>query len=359
MTGAASAAKGDRAVFTAGGVPYSTRDIIDAAHFRGELEPCWRKVLLQEAAEAKGRASGAEADDASLNSAAIAFRYKYDLITAEETEKWLEARALTLTDFSEYFARAFWEKTFGGRVTSPAREYATASAEERELLLEELTFSGELDRMATRLTWRVAARAAKEAAEVPSEFQQAEAERFRTRAGDVQAWLAGLGREPAWLEEQVAMEAAFRHRCQRLLTPERCERELGPLRLPLTRFEVETMELDSRSAANEAFLCVRDDEVSMEEVAQEGRYPYRRRELVLEEIDPSVQQKYLSSTAGTIMEPTQRGDGFQLARLLGKREPKLEDPDVRARIEQRLLNRHFADLTSGRIQWESLPMVDV
>jgi hypothetical protein len=67
-----------------------------------------------------------------------------------------------------------------------------------------------------------------------------------------------------------------------------------------------------------------------------------------------VQQKYLSAQPGTVMEPTQRGDGFQLARLLGKREPSLADPDVQARIEQRLLARHFADLTSRHISWRLL-----
>ena len=45
-----------------------------------------------------------ELDDSALDSAAIAFRYKHDLITAEETERWLEDRGVSLAEFSEYFA---------------------------------------------------------------------------------------------------------------------------------------------------------------------------------------------------------------------------------------------------------------
>ncbi|MBA2433132.1 MAG: hypothetical protein H0V56_13625 [Chthoniobacterales bacterium] len=351
MPSAATVAKGDRVVFTSGAASFTARDILDAAHFRGELEPSWRKLLLQVEAERKATGSGAEVAQDALNSSAIAFRYKHDLITAEETEKWLEARLLTLLDFSEFFARAYWEKTFGSRVAPPALPFHGASLEQRELLTAELTLSGELDRQATRLAWRVAACLASEGAEIPPPLLAEEEQLFRTRVPDVAEWLAGLGRERPWLDEMLAAEAGFRERCARVISPEQREREMSALRLPLTRFEVEMMELDSKGAAQEAFLCVRDDGMEMEEVAQEGRYPYRRRELVLEDIDPAVQQKYLSSTPGTVLEPVARGDGFQLVRLIGKREPKLDDPEVGPRIDQRLLDRHFAELTSGSIRW--------
>ena len=55
------------------------------------------------------------------------------------------------------------------------------------------------------------------------------------------------------------------------------------MRLRLTRFEVERIELESHDAAKEALFCVREDGMSMEEVATEGRYPYRRAEFLLED----------------------------------------------------------------------------
>ena len=143
--------------------------------------------------------------------------------------------------------------------------------------------------------------------------------------------------------------------CSKLLTPDAAEREIGALRLPLTRFEVETIEFESHDAASEAVWCVRNDGMSMAEVAQEGRYPYRRAELVLEDIPDDLQQRFLSLTPGSVLDPIPREDGFQLSRLLGKAEPKPDDPAVRARIEQRILQRHFADLTSKRVRWELMP----
>jgi hypothetical protein len=101
-------------------------------------------------------------------------------------------------------------------------------------------------------------------------------------------------------------------------------------------------------------MCVRDDGMTMEDVAKEGRYPFRKMEVVLEQIPDELQQKFLSSTPGSLLEPTAREDGFVLTRLLQKKEPKLDDADVSKRVEQRILARHFADLSSGRIQWRIL-----
>lgn len=314
--------KENRVVFACGATDYTVGDVLEAAHFRGELEAPWQEFLLRVEADRKGQASDLVLDESTLDEAAIAFRYKYDLITAEETERWLEARSLNLSEFSEYLARIEWAKEFAGRVEAPSIPFAGATVGQRDLFVVDLTLSGELDGMAARLAWRVAALAA------------VEQEKERKREG-------GL----------AEMEEVYRRSCEQRLTSETRQRELGALRLPLTRFEVEMIELESRDAAREAFMCVRDDGMSMAEVAREGRYPFRETELVLEQIPEEMQQKFLSLTPGSLLEPTAREDGFVLTRLLQKREPKLDDPEVLARVDERILERHFADVSSGRIQW--------
>ncbi len=359
MASTALAQKEDRVVFTSEATPYSVRDVIDAAHFRGELEPHWQKLLVSVEAENRGKAAEAELDQAAVDEAVVALRYQYDLITAEETEAWLEARALNLTEFGDYFARQQWRDTFGNRITAPSLAYVAAGPELRELLTIHLTLVGELDRMATRLAWRVASRPAGDANGSESLDLEPERAAFRSRAGlekgDAGPWLEGLGRDEAWLLEMLMMEAAFAERCARVLTAEAREREVASVRLPLTRFDVELIEFESHDAANEALMCVREDGMSMADVAEEGRYPYRRRELVLEELPDEQQQKFLSLTPGSVLEPTPRDDGFVLSRLLGKHEPKLDDPRIRARVDERILARHFAEITSARVQWRILP----
>ena len=97
-------------------------------------------------------------DDERLQAMSDQFRYERDLITAEETERWLEDRGLTLDDFNAHFLRHYWADTFerASRAGAPrlplgARRLAGLSS------IAELLLSGELDRMAQQLSWRFAA----------------------------------------------------------------------------------------------------------------------------------------------------------------------------------------------------------
>jgi hypothetical protein len=110
--------------------------------------------------------------------------------------------------------------------------------------------------------------------------------------------------------------------------------------------------VESKDAAQEAALCVTEDGLSMEEVAKEGRYPFRRVEFMLQEIDGDLQQKFLNVSPGKVLEPMARGDGFQLCRMVRKIEPDSEDPALQHRIDQSILQRYFSRLVIDHIQWQ-------
>lgn len=344
-------------IFACGNRAVTVRDLLDAALFRGELGPAWEGLLRLVAAERKADEQELEYGDDAIEAAAERFRYEHDLITAEETEQWLTDRGLGLGDFGAYFVRHYWGEQFEDVAAEPL-DFLTAPNETRDLLTAELILSGELDRMAQRLSWRLAAFCETENEPVAPELIAKEKARFLGGSGlrenEVAAWLEKLGRDEEWWHESLEMEAIHGRDCAALLSPEAREREIAALRLPLTRFEVETIELDTLDAAREALLCARDDGMPMEEVAAEGRYPYRHPEVLLEEIPEDLQQKFLSVHPGEILEPIARGDGFHVCRVVGKAEPNLQDPVVKKRAEERILNRHFADLTTRHIQWRLL-----
>ncbi|MEO8043794.1 MAG: hypothetical protein ABI674_02715 [Spartobacteria bacterium] len=336
---------------------FTGRDIVDSAIFRGELEPEWKHLLLLLAAERRADEQSLEFDDDAIDAAAEQFRYQRDLITAEETEHWLAQRGLTLGDFSAYFVRNYW----GGKwddVEAEELDYFTAPNDMRKMLIDELILCGELDRMAERFSRRISSQCEAGETSPPEEAIEKERAAFFERSGigaeNLPAWLEKLGRDGKWFEEALALEANYQQGQSRLLSHQARERQLAALRLPLTRFEVETIELDSLDAAREALLCARDDGMSMEEVAAEGRYPYRHPEVLLEQVPEDLQQKFLSVHPGEILEPIARGDGFHLCRIIGKEEPNLEDPVVQERADQCILDRHFSDLTTRYIQWRIL-----
>src|SRR5437899_3364829 len=213
----------DLVVCACGEQEYTARDAIDAAIFRGELDVKWKEFLHQVAAERRADELELEADESAISSAAEAFRYEYDLITAEETEAWLANRGLTLDDFADYLTREYYASTLKEEIIPDEIEYPSAAAELRQSFLAELILSGE--------------------------------------------------------------------------------------------------------------------------VATEGRYRYRRVDFLLEDLPVDAQHRFLSVSAGEVLKPLAHGDGFELCRILKKIEPQPDDPNVKSRIDQRLLDRHFAELT--------------
>ena len=335
-------------VCACGTYEYTARDAIDAAIFRGELEEKWQTFLGHVAAEERADELELELDESAISAAAEEFRYRHDLITAEETETWLMNRSLTFGDFSSYFARQYCVGAVDEGISFEPIEYAAAPPDLRHLFVAGLILSGQLDDMTVKLMRRLAARCAGK--EPDSEAIDAERRKFFHRIGVEPAhlarWLEEMGRDSQWLNETLAIEAVYAAHCDALLVPEARQRELMTLQLRLTRFEVELIELESQDAAQEALFCVREDGMSLEEVAIDGRYPYRVTNFLLEDLPEEVQQKYLSVSQGDLLGPMPRSDGFALCRVIRKIEPRLEDPTVKLRVDQRLLDHYFSDLTN-------------
>lgn len=346
-----------KVVFICGDHAFTVGDLLDAALFRGELQPAWNNLLRLLAAEQRADEQKLEYSDEAINAAAERFRYEHDLITAEETEQWLSDRGLSLGDFGAFFVRHYWGEQ-AEDLEPEAQDYLTTPNEMRELLIGELILSRELAHMAEWFSWRVAA--AREADGKQLDPQQVAAEktgffeRTLVPAEMLLDWLAKVGRDESWFREMLTMEAIFHRDTAALLSPQAREKEMASLRLPLTRFEIETIELDSLDAAREAFLCARDDGLTMEEVAAEGRYPFRQTEVLLEGIPENLQQRFLSVHPGDILEPIGHGDAYHVCRIVDKTEPELSDPTVKERAGQQILDRHLADLTTRHIQWRLL-----
>jgi hypothetical protein len=359
MANISSVSHRDLAVCSCGSDEFAARDVMDAALFRGDLSEPWRQFLFKVAAVNRAVELDLELDDAGLDSAAEQFRYQYDLITAEETEQWLEVRGLSLENFSEYFARQQWGAANLENVEPQDIDYVSAAADDlRETFTVELILSGQLDQMTLTLSWRLAAAAA--AKQVSPDAIAAVRKKFfeqtKFNEADLGHWLGQLGRDEPWFDRTCTMEAAYLERCRALLVPGALQREIATARLPLMRFEAEVLQLESRDAAQEALFCVREDGMSMEEVASEGGYPFSRVDFVLEDLNPDVQQKFLGVVDGQVLEPLERGgDGYELCRVVRKVEPKMDDPAIQTRVEQRLLNRCFSELAGKHINFRLTP----
>jgi hypothetical protein len=110
------------------------------------------------------------------------------------------------------------------------------------------------------------------------------------------------------------------------------------------------IEVESLEAAKEALLCIRQDGMSMEEIAVEARYPFRRITFLHDAVPEEWKQKFWSTRAGDVLDPLPRGEGFELYRITRKIEPDPTDPAVQQRVDERLLEREFSTLTSDHVE---------
>ncbi len=346
------------AVFRCADRLVTVSEIIAAAYFRDELEPMWQRLLRAVAAEKKAAETDLEPDELTLQSVSEVFRYERDLITAEETEQWLTERGLTCDAFTDYFERRYWAEALGGEVEPARIEIFSAESELCDALTVDLFFSGEFDRLARGLSWRLAIQTASGAESDPALIaaeRKRFAERWKLDGAARREWLATLGCDRPWLESMLKLEASYRQRCEALLADDAVKHELGNHRIDFTRVDAETIELESSDAAHEAFLCAREDAQPFEELAREGGYPYRLTCTMIADLPDELRQRFLCAVPGTVFEPMPRGDGFQLCRIVRKVEPSFVDDEIRSRVERHILQRHFSELAAKHIHWLIAP----
>ena len=195
MSSTESVSPNDVIVCACGTHEYTARDAIDGAIFRGELQEKWQTFLRHVAAGERADELELELDESAISAAAEEFRYRHDLITAEETEAWLANRGLTFDDFSEYFARQYYVSAVEESYSPEQIGYTSADPELREMFMAELILSGALEDMTMKLMRRLAARCAGK--EPTTEAIAVEKQKFLHRIdvepAQLARWLEGVG----------------------------------------------------------------------------------------------------------------------------------------------------------------------
>jgi hypothetical protein len=334
---------GSTALFSACGHSYTVDDAVASAIFRGDLDPDIEEALRLAAAQRRASEEGLEAGD-ELQASSEKFRYQHDLISAGETEEWLEVRGLSSDDFNAWL----YQRLAIELVTSANNPTQLPIPEDfPDLLRVHLWMSGRMDTLDEQLSRRIAADL--EVAELGETLSTEPVmlrfmDRHRLDEGTLPGWLAALGRERAWLTETVRIEAAFERVSSSAITEDARLRQLASMQLSLARFEIETLELDSESAAREAFLCVRDDGASLADLGAESGYRAERAEIWMDTLDETLAQQLLSAAEGEVIEPVAVDGGFKVYHVLRKFEPSVTDRAVSDRLDQVIVDQFFAEL---------------
>ena len=309
----------DERVFVVGEDEYRWDDVVLAAKAWGDwtaLESDVRHILacIEHLREADEAPSEDEVDDAAGE-----FRYARDLESAEDMEAWLEARNVGVDDWMEHILGALSVQRCAEREIEPSAEVPDEEVE--RFLPIEAACGGALDALARKLAGRAA----------------------------VAAGEGGVA--PADTDRLARLDAVFEVFRRRVLTPHAIRDQVGARHLDWIRIRGRGLSFPSEAAAREAALCMKEDRLSLDEVAADAGQEVHDVIVYIEDIDAAFRDRFLSSRPLDVIGPVPLDPTFELVQVQEKILPSVDDDEIRERAEDVVLRRAVDREIGLRVRW--------
>ena len=315
---------------------------------RGDWARFEAHVAAGAACAAEAERTGGWPEAHEVEEAATAFRYARDLLTAEEMEAWLARAGLNLDTWSDVLARDLL------RARRPDRLEAFVGAAPGQFVLDEVLLaaegicSGMFADFARTLAERVAVAETADTALDPAAIA-AEVAGVRRKHS---AWLANLNADlEGRLTHLVSVNAAYAALAGASLDEAALAQHLDRFRLEWLRVDLEQLSFSTAEAAQEAEWCVREDGLTLSEVAMESRQSVQDVRALLEGLDEPLRDAVLSATLDDVVGPVDIDGRFVVALVIGKTPPSLADPLVRARAERSVVEALATRAVLSHVAW--------
>jgi hypothetical protein len=347
-----------RSVFEVRGRTYTLRHVFSAAAFGGWDGGFWKDLEDGLACAAYAGDEGFKVDTADLQSSADQFRYQRNLVTAEETERWLAERNVHEDDLVGYLERRYWHGRFSQQAPTIRVAYAPSPRAVAEVLWPEVIFSGCLGLLAVPLARRVVAGAAEKAAgptTVREELAVAVQTAFYERVGcgpeGLADWLGRNRCSEEWFHELLVLETHYRRARDDALSPARCAAALDARRLDLLRVRFQVARFPTEPGAREALLCITDDGEEFTEAVRRAGVCAEDQALLLEDVPEPLRAHLLSAAQGEVVMVAEPEQEPLIVWVIEKTMPRIADPEVRARLEPVLVSQYFGPLVETYVRW--------
>jgi len=341
------------------GQSFDVADVLLAAIGWGE----WQQLELSlaegleraERAERMGQPVPAE----EVRREVVAFRRARGLISGEDFDVWLASRGLKTGDLDEHHARRLLcdrADADGGR-PGDGRSFADTRAPYKppkslpsaELALKEALLSGALRSWAERLARCLGAdRALAGDRDSVAADNQARAALERAAAA---APVSLLSAQAVQRAPRIADLLTAERRLREItLTCERIERCLADHALDWRLMRWQQARFASEGAAREALIWISEQGLSLADVAAMARAPVSEHSAYSGEV-PDLAVRLLSAGPGEPAGPVQEQGEWRLLCLRDCAEPDIEDPTLRERARDELMDGVLERHLAGRIAW--------
>jgi hypothetical protein len=330
----------------------------------GLLWGSWQRLERDVGSAAAAELAGERVTDRAVTEAMISFRRRRRLISREDLDGWLHARALSAEELRAHLRR----------MLLPRGHEPLASEELVGMMRCAATCSGTLAELAGELAQ--AAAAARALAELSS--GPGDGNRRRNEDGDGggrgEAGPAGESRRTEQKLIGRATAACGLSALDRDQLARHCAR-VGVLDRARARFDAEAfgeqdiaqriaarhadwqrvrwqeVSFASEPAAREALLCVREDGMTLSDAAALANVEIVSRSERLAGLARERAAILLAGDAGTISGPHTGRDGFELVNVIERTSPTPDDPECRELARSELVGEALARGAAGRVKW--------
>ncbi len=334
-----------RQAFSIRNVDFTWIDVALGAMARGEWPAFEQRLAQGLACLARADAEDALPSEEALDAAATAFRYDRDLIAATDVNAWLERTGIPSDGWIAYLNRDLLRSQWSDDLDDILDRFAPSVKQLFAATVAEGICSGRFDTY-----WKaLAGRAAFVFENDPDQFRRVCVDREASASLNAAAaelahthahWLSmrSAAEISARLTSVLQIESAFNERIDAIAANGRLRDIVDANRLEWMRLELDTVSFPIEPAAREAILCIREDGLTLYDVAAMSHRNVERKALALADVDPEYRDRLLATEPGRIVGPLAVDDRFEVTALVSRTPATLADPIVAARARQALVD---------------------
>ncbi len=337
---------------------YTWIDVLSCTEFLGFLCP-----LLQDLRDGLLGCKIAEdsshvVDPDKLQKATNDLRYNFDLITAEETEEWLNRQQLSLTDLNRYVLRRILRSEFHERICGSSEEYDLPSETIAAELWPEIVFSDRSYTFTELFLLRLAAYSLTTPEEGPTEAEldsvrHAFCARSNISITTLDSYLVKCTFLNDRFERNLKLEASYQKYCDRIASKDKCSSFLTRSFSDLIKVKYDSLCFTTADAAKEAYLCATEDDDSFPALVARTCGTHHTSSAFLSEVPENIKQLFLSSVPGEFLSSAEHSSegGYNIYRVLEKIDPTLDDADVYNRLRLLCVKDNLGSYIDDNIEW--------
>ena len=348
----------NKSIFKVKQKDYTWRDVLGFAEFVGVLGPHWDSLSDGIAVCRFAEAKDYVVEPSHLQTEANNLRYRFNLITAEETEEWLHSRELSLSSLNDFLNRDILTTHFSDQLSEIRDQIKIDSQIVLESLWSELILNDGYPHVVTPLIWRLmvdefklgeAVTVDDELAVVKKEFCQRES----IDIGDLPTYIKSRWLLKNSFSNYLILEARYRKFYTERVPVEMANLLLKSLHHQLVRISYESVSFKDFEHAKEAFLCVTEDGCTLDHIAAQADGDYTKSARFVDAIPEDLRRNLMSAAVEEALPPRHGSEDekFYIYRVLKKIEPQLDDPVVYSKVQQEYVKEILCPLGQAHVKW--------